>query len=516
MSSAFLVPVAVAPGMTIRGVTIPNDVLDQILGASPDFDTLRAAQGVCSTWHRVFETHPKSLVLSVARRMVGPALPQAVRFVRYPYPEKGSEWGDEDSEEEESVTEDSDDEDVGTSKRKPKAVCSERDPIGELSGKEQKQLQKTAKVVEELEALFSHRHKSPASKSSHLTVLESHRFMRAMYRVMLYCELFYLPLNLDDIDAMEEEPDAIVKIVRGRHAFLNEYATDEHLLEMRAIIAFLYELIQEVIEDADDFERLKDICLSTGPAVILQAYRDKTQEPFEDALEVEVLTSGEDNAFFGGFFSAPLAKICKTRKIVLPVSAWGAIIDDAAPVKVRTKASACAQCGVYAGGLKRVVLYNEGNWANLIAVDFCALLKGQLADNEYEAGALVELFMSASGSSSSSSSSSSSTSSKSTSNSSSYSRTCPADVVVAEIYALDVKSRAPEFVGWKKEESLCGVCLERFVGEHLHLWLYQRKVRDGWKPTEDCWYGWNCNTQIHKVDHAKAKNHLCKPRRGPK
>ena len=74
-----------------------------------------------------------------------------------------------------------------------------------------------------------------------------------MYRVMLYCELFYLPLNLDDIDSMDEEPDTISKIQKKRHALLTEYSTPD-LLEMRAVVTFLHELIGEVL-DADDFDR---------------------------------------------------------------------------------------------------------------------------------------------------------------------------------------------------------------------------------------------------------------------
>jgi hypothetical protein len=71
---------------------------------------------------------------------------------------------------------------------------------------------------------------------------------------MLYCELFYLPLNLDDIDSMEDEPGLLEKIEEARHAMLSEYPTP-HLLEIRAVVAFLHELIGEVL-DEDDFERV--------------------------------------------------------------------------------------------------------------------------------------------------------------------------------------------------------------------------------------------------------------------
>jgi hypothetical protein len=97
--------------------------------------------------------------------------------------------------------------------------------------------------------------------------------------------------------------------------------------------------------------------------------------------------------------------------------------------------------------------------------------------------------------------------------------TCDAPVVVAEIYDM----KTSEFAAWKKDESLCSACLDKLIGAHLHLWLFKRKVQgpspictrrrsadgssvDGWTPTQNCWYGYNCNTQVHKRHHAEAKN----------
>ncbi|KAJ7450359.1 hypothetical protein FB451DRAFT_1146309 [Mycena latifolia] len=483
MSSVFLTPTAAA-SMRIRGSTLPHDILGHFLRASPTFDTLHAAVGVCKTWHGVFAAHPKSVVLSVAQNIVGPALPQAVRFLRYPYPEKReNEWGtpedeDEEAAEDESVTEeDTEDEDDSAAKRKPQNTkatkapakkLAETDDIGDLTPEERARLQKNAGVVNQLEDIFSLRHKDRTSKTSQLTALESRRFARAMYRVMLYCELFYLPLNLDDIDSLEDEPEELEKIQKARRALLNEYPTPE-LLEIRAAVAFLHELIEEVLDDGD-FDRLKDICISTGPAVILQAYLTKATDVFEEAHEPEVMTSGEDNALFGAFFSTPMEAIWTDRAVVPPESEWDAILDE-----VCGQSDACAQCGVVAG----LKLWSETNWQNLINVDFCALLKGNLSKNDVETALLVDLFMS----------------------------TCDSALVVSEIFEM----RTPEFTAWKKADALCSACLDKLVSAHLHLWLYKRKVQDGWKAPQNCWYGYNCNTQIHKRNHAKEKNHLCAP-----
>ncbi|KAJ7167846.1 hypothetical protein C8R46DRAFT_1094322 [Mycena filopes] len=501
MASAFLTPVAAPTSATIRGVQVPNDVLGHILSSCPDFTTLGAAVGVCSTWQRVFETHPTSTLLAVAYNVVGPALPQAVRFMRYPYPEKTpNEWGDgedgEDDDEEEdpeATDDDSDDDGAGPSKKKAKAkpqkktkvaatfTLHEGAAIGALTVEERMKLQKNAAIVEKLEALFSLRHKNRTSKKSVLTAVESHRFTRAMYRIMLYCELFYLPLNLDDIDSMEDEPGVLEKIKEGRQVMLERY-TLPHQAEISAVVTFLHELIGEVL-DGDDVERtfilapsLKDICLATGPAVILRAFEARSVDVFEEELEVEMMSSGEDNQLYSGFFSEPLEKIWEEANVVPPETGFDVIMDDVQSVAP----DSCAQCNA-----KGVKLWSETNWDELINVDFCDLLQGQLNKNEIETEALVQLFMSPN---------------------------CGADVVVSEIYNGGLL--LPEFVGkWRRDESLCEGCLEKLVGAHLHLWLYKRKVAGGWKPQQKCWYGYNCKTQVHKPNHAKEKSHLCAPTR---
>ncbi|KAJ6464546.1 hypothetical protein C8R45DRAFT_1024371, partial [Mycena sanguinolenta] len=340
MVLAFLTPMAAGPSMGLCGVTMPNEVLGHVLASSPDFDTLHASLAVCSTWNRAFETQPASILQSVARDVVGPALPQAVRFIRYPYPEKiQNDWVQEDDEGEadsEAAEDDSDEEGPVKAKAKvPKPKMPENTTIGKLTPEERMRLQKNTGTVAKLEELFSLKHK----KVNKLTALESHRFTRAMYRVMLYCELFYLPLTLDDIDAMEDhEPGVLTKIHTSRHAMLDEYSTP-HLLEIRAVVAFLHEMIAEVL-DGEEFERLKDICIATGPAVVLQAHAAKSSGVFEEALELEMMRSGEDNELYGGFLSKPLEKIWKKWKVAPPVSEMDAILEEIVP-----KIDACAQCG---------------------------------------------------------------------------------------------------------------------------------------------------------------------------
>ncbi|KAJ7848824.1 hypothetical protein B0H14DRAFT_2766833 [Mycena olivaceomarginata] len=58
------------------------------------------------------------------------------------------------------------------------------------------------------------------------------------------------------------------------------------------------------------------------------------------------------------------------------------------------------------------------------------------------------------------------------------------------------------------------MCFTKFLEEHLWIWILEERIKGGWTPPEDCWYGWNCRTQVHKRSHAETKNHLCIPTKG--
>ncbi|KAJ7501050.1 hypothetical protein B0H11DRAFT_753797 [Mycena galericulata] len=66
-------------------LTLDDDILDRILTFCSTFASLQASILVSKVFHRVFQSHPKSITCAVAYNVVGPALPQALRVVRYPY-----------------------------------------------------------------------------------------------------------------------------------------------------------------------------------------------------------------------------------------------------------------------------------------------------------------------------------------------------------------------------------------------------------------------------------------------
>ncbi|KAJ7130906.1 hypothetical protein C8R46DRAFT_1141430 [Mycena filopes] len=72
-------------------------------------------------------------------------------------------------------------------------------------------------------------------------------------------------------------------------------------------------------------------------------------------------------------------------------------------------------------------------------------------------------------------------------------------------------TRTAEFAAWEARDKICTKCIAKFVTEHLHLWVLQRKRQAGESIPEDCWYGYDCRTQEHNSEHAKKFNHLCAP-----
>ncbi|KAJ6465533.1 hypothetical protein C8R47DRAFT_991485 [Mycena vitilis] len=178
---------------------LPNDILDRIFQWLPTFQTLSAAKLVSKTWYQVFQTHPKSIVRSVATNVLGPVA-EAIRALRYPRDDAGTE---------------------------------DHLDIDALSQEEYSCLQQNAAVVRKLEEAFSLRYKDSLSRTSQLTPTESWRFARAMYRIMLYCAVFSMPDDEDQVNDFEENSRPETEAQRA--AMLREYPNRE-LLELNGAL----------------------------------------------------------------------------------------------------------------------------------------------------------------------------------------------------------------------------------------------------------------------------------------
>ncbi|GLT48963.1 hypothetical protein SLA2020_225500 [Shorea laevis] len=63
---------------------------------------------------------------------------------------------------------------------------------------------------------------------------------------------------------------------------------------------------------------------------------------------------------------------------------------------------------------------------------------------------------------------------------------------------------------------LCNNCYEKLVAFLLYWYrisLPKYLLTSDAKQREDCWYGYACRTQHHSEEHARKRNHVCRPTR---
>ncbi|KAJ7741269.1 hypothetical protein B0H16DRAFT_1862024 [Mycena metata] len=135
-----------------------------------------------------------------------------------------------------------------------------------ISPEEVRQLTGNAVVVNSLEDIFSFRHKDRNFQSSRLSAVESLRFTRAMFRIMLFEKTF--PANntvyIDDADTEEE-----VEIRTARRDFFAMFST-QHLREIYTVNSFIDSLGTWLVLPA---------------AVLLQAYQERDPQLIESHFD---------------------------------------------------------------------------------------------------------------------------------------------------------------------------------------------------------------------------------------
>ncbi|KAJ7898993.1 hypothetical protein B0H13DRAFT_2664456 [Mycena leptocephala] len=442
---------------------LDDDIVDRIMTFCPTFATLQSAILVSKAFHSVFQSHPKSITRAVAYNVIGPALPQALRVVRYPY------YDDDGDRRPPVQAKDLDPTHMA-------ATCPEEHSAIVVTAEEKDKLQENSKVVDALENIYSLTQKDRTSKRSVLTPEESWRFRRAAYRIMLYCNIF--PGTRYDLDELVDLGKAGVKrIQRQRTAVLNEYPTDE-LLQVYAVARFMRDVLEVIDEDSADQDVI-DTLLATGPDGVVRAWEARSYDDVDDELYWLGTESDTGNTLYIGYFDVPLANIWTARKVKpwkdKPVTKY--ILDTIVGAD-----DTCSQCATF-GGLK---LLTEANWHRLIA-EPTKFLKGKL---KYSPTVTASF-------------------------SAATSHLHKSDALGPWIAGIfDVKQTPGAWDGWGREMSYCEPCLTKFLEDHVWLWYLNERVQKGWVPPENCWYGYNCKTMVHKRSHVFAKNHLCVPTKG--
>ncbi|KAK7045456.1 hypothetical protein VNI00_007709 [Paramarasmius palmivorus] len=452
-----------------NGLPLADDIIDRILLFLPDFATLRSTILASKSFHNVFKTHPNSILRAVAYNITGPALPQALRCIRYHV-----------SDPDDSETED--EEEMGTVTN-TEHETEERAPI--KSG-ETHQLVRNAKIVKDFENIFSLRHKNRHFKTSQLNFEESLRFHRAMYRIMLYCRLFPASKynDMDDDDDDDDRDDLVTRLSKERaerKKFLSEFATQE-LYEIQSVSLFLVEVVIWVTQHEILNDDYGDIALSTGPATIHECVQILSPEPILEAMMDIEIEDDNEHPLVAGYLSYPLSKLYEERKAKPPPtdsSHWRSILEQ-----IEGENDPCAHCNKPTGFDLWGPSTSEylGVGAPYLARNPFSLAKGSLRFSRSDAPRFKQEF----------------------------------DNVSQDVYAivddiLESSYKAPEFAARSANDWLCKECLTKLLKEHLHLWLLDKKTKAGDQIHENCWYGYNCRTMTHKEEHAKKLNHLCGP-----
>ncbi|KAL1667450.1 hypothetical protein GGF50DRAFT_48548 [Schizophyllum commune] len=533
---ARMIPVRLATMRHFTSLPLDDDILQLILCQLPDFQSLGSAICSCKAFRHIYSTYPVQIEYAVATNIVGPAIPQALRTARYELSE-----------------------DLTGEVEERKDAFPETNEPARLDIQEKKLIYEYSKKVSRLEVIFTRRHKTRTPTGPQLTNLESLRFRRAVYRLMLYCLLYGCAdanWEIEDHDGKSIDEAYILCclhcIYETHRDFLDQYSTDG-LREIQAVADFITELSHCVRREAApmqhdiiSIENFHDFFLSCGPLAALECYEARSFSPIEDDA-YSVIDSGVSDMAFCGFVSQPIALIMGARKAEYRSNHWRAILDS-----IPDEHATCDRCRT----MKGLELYDETNYDALFGVEglnhreLPRLFKGRLGHHfterhkiwEYFEGAasfdygafLKEIFAF---------SKPLAASTPVTPAPSTVVAPAPAPVISQSLSleewaeavdddegsasgtaAIDQpaassstasSSLCSPWDGLSTSSALCADCLKDVISECLPQWWLERKRNAGETiPTEDCWYGWNCRTQTHKPLHATRLNHFCKPSRG--
>ncbi|KZT19512.1 hypothetical protein NEOLEDRAFT_1151906 [Neolentinus lepideus HHB14362 ss-1] len=289
-----------------------------------------------------------------------------------------------------------------------------------------------------------------------------------MYRFWLYIEAFRPNYHLFDPD--------IENYMELKEAFFQQLPSSAELYELARIVQFLTEIVQWVsIAIAEVFEVAGDgmpsetgFALFSAPSVILQMFKDQSGAPLLALADPWDGSIGEEFDFIKDALSVAF----KTRKLSEPV--WDShemkkvILDE----YEQYDRPLHADWGLLKGHLPPHVLATS--------------MIGHLPRNPYETNSLYEYL---------------------------YQLTLFFAPIMSWVF--DKKDDSDQYRDLSPDDWIFISCLLTFTQSRLHLWWLDRKRTEGMHiPLDDCWYGYNCRTQIHRYAHAAKLNHLCAPTRG--
>ncbi|KAJ7022703.1 hypothetical protein C8F04DRAFT_1137088 [Mycena alexandri] len=339
--------------------------------------------------------------------------------------------------------------------------------IGVITPKDARELSRNAVVVNTFHDIYSFRYKDRSTKSNRLTAAESFRFTRALYRIMLFA------------DPEEEE---------AQHTARKEFFTvfpSPDLREIGTVVNFIEDLgdwLKRKAYSQDNSKNHAGQAKAVPPAVFLEAYQKLDPQIIDDYFDCVRLW--EANELLDAYIHGPLGAVLRDRGGMSrprDESRYSEYILD----YVEGEDDVCQQCGAKVG----IDAWTESNWEvqNEVLVLFRPIdlkrfrLEGRLYDNPREKSAWEA-----------------------------HIKDVPLHELLHDLFEL----KTPEYSSWSPQDKLCGMCLTKFMTNHIHLWLLQRKRQAGESIPKDCWFGYDCRKQFSNpgdLEHQNEFNHLCAP-----
>ncbi|KIJ65671.1 hypothetical protein HYDPIDRAFT_39589 [Hydnomerulius pinastri MD-312] len=446
------------------------DIVYQILMAISDFASLAAIIATSKEIYSVYCAHHASIHRAIAYNLVGSALPQALRYVRCRRQGLTFRPPNEMLEEDEVM-------------ENPVLTCDEINDLTEVSAS-----------AKQLEDLFSWRDKGCLVKSTPLSAVESHRFHRALFRLCLYSSAY--GGNAYDEGEFLSGPDPndpkLHKALVWRKEFFDSFATTE-IQEIQGLATFLGDVLQDAAQ-VHELEGHGESFMSLLQSQVLERIGYNSAADFENfILFLGPLPQAVTNAYAGfgygdpidlsredlfqEFISYPVSAVLEQRGVpaLTNVEAKKGILDE-----VSEGVEICTQC--QSDPIPGQMLWSPSTWNFLRGIippsEIFDKLKGYLAEHQtyhheftsaWEGGTYSEL--------------------------------------IGQVFGY----KTQPYGGWEKEDLLCTTCLVKFLHDHLHLWYVGEKRKRGEVIPADCWYGYDCRTQRHKLEHASRLNHYCEP-----
>ncbi|KAJ7137488.1 hypothetical protein C8R43DRAFT_1019503 [Mycena crocata] len=558
----------------MRGLsTLPldDDIVDRIMTFCPTFGTLQAMVSASKDFRRIFETHPKSITCAVAYNIVGPALPQALRFVRYPYPRLPGEVERKfTNQNDEYVSSDEEGEDGGqlalwgvSSSKSPDADEDaeesedddelemddfiEEDEDGSVQGNGSVQnngsvqgngADYNADSVELVDPITM----ATACPEDHLASMLTTKEKK---------ELRYIAKDVHDLE------NAYSLTTKDRTSKTSVLTPAESFRFQRAMYRIM---LYTRLFSLDQYDRDEIDALSAGDVekIFQQRTAVLNEYPTDELLEIvtvvkfmrEIFADIGGDSLLDTFLDTFLASGPRGALQAWQYRSYDGIADDypldlffnddvpfyagyfsrafneiwAARKEKAPKGDepaskwildsisgandTCSKCSA-PGGLK---LFTEANWCRLSVLPQ-VLLKAKLGQNPTLVGPFEKWWAEKDLTDSDDLGPWIASVFALRAAASGASTSSTSTALAPQTLATLAHASFAVFDGWDAALSYCDPCLRRFLEAHVWVWWLEQQLKAGWTPPEDCWYGYNCGTQ-RKPHHAQTKNHMCIPSKG--